>query len=96
MTIATTYLSGYRDYWAQQRFSGLGTLTDLNGISLDAFLTESQYSKERQQPGNADIRTTVIAGFKDEDVLYDIFYRINTGSVPLLSQELTRHGFTSP
>jgi hypothetical protein len=30
----------------------------------------------------------VITGFSDEGVLYDIFYRINTGSVPLSSQEL--------
>lgn len=88
MTIASLYLSGYRDYWAQPRFSGLSVLTDLNGTSLDAFLTESQYAKERRQLGNADIRTTVITGFTDEDVLYDIFYRINTGSVPLSSQEL--------
>lgn len=55
---------------------------------MDAFLSESQYAKERRQLGNADIRTTVITGFADEDVLYDIFYRINTGSVPLSSQEL--------
>jgi hypothetical protein len=88
MTIASLYLPGYRDYWAQPRFSGLSVLTDLNGTSLDAFLAESQYSKERRQLGNADIRTTVITGFTDEDVLYDIFYRINTGSVPLSSQEL--------
>jgi hypothetical protein len=88
MTIASLYLSDYRNYWAQPRFSGLSVLTDLNGISLDAFLSESQYAKERRQLGNADIRTTVITGFTDEDVLYDIFYRINTGSVPLSSQEL--------
>jgi hypothetical protein len=88
MTIASLYLSGYRNYWEQPRFSGLSVLTDLNGTSLDSFLTESQYSKERRQLGNADIRTTVITGFTDEDVLYDIFYRINTGSVPLSSQEL--------
>jgi hypothetical protein len=88
MTIASTYLPAYRDYWDQPRFSGLSVLTDLNGTSLDAFLTEAQYSKERRLLGNADIRTTVITGFTDEDVLYDIFYRINTGSVPLSSQEL--------
>jgi hypothetical protein len=88
MTIASLYLPEYRDYWDQPRFSGLSVLTDLNGTSLDAFLTESQYSKERRQLGNADIRTTVITGFTDEGVLYDIFYRINTGSVPLSSQEL--------
>ena len=88
MTIASLYLPVFRDYWAQPRFSGLSVLTDLNGVSLDAFLKESQYAKERRQLGNADIRTTVITGFTDEDVLYDIFYRINTGSVPLSSQEL--------
>jgi hypothetical protein len=88
MTIASLYIPTYRDYWDQPRFSGLSVLTDLNGTPLDAFLTESQHSKERRQLGNADIRTTVITGFTDEDVLYDIFYRINTGSVPLSSQEL--------
>jgi len=51
-------------------------------------LKDSQFSKERRQLDNADIRTTVVTGFQDEDVLYDIFYRINTGSVPLSSQEL--------
>lgn len=88
MTIASLYLAEYRDYWDQPRFSGLSVLTDLNGIYLDDFLSSSQYSRERRQLANADIRTTVITGFKDEDVLYDIFYRINTGSVPLSSQEL--------
>jgi hypothetical protein len=88
MTITSLYLPEFRNYWAQPRFSGLSVLTDLNGIDLDAFLAVSQYAKERRQLGNADIRTTVITGFTDEDVLYDIFYRINTGSVPLSSQEL--------
>jgi hypothetical protein len=88
MTIAGLYLSAYSDYWDQPRFSGLGVLTDLNGIALKAFLEDSQYAKERRELGNADIRTTVISGFTHEDVLYDIFYRINTGSVPLSSQEL--------
>lgn len=88
LTIAGLYLPSYRNYWASPRFSGLSVLTDLNGVGLDNFLTESQYSKDRRQLANADIRTTVITGFQDEDVLYDIFYRINTGSVPLSSQEL--------
>jgi hypothetical protein len=74
LTIAGTYLPEYRDYWAQPRFSGLSILTELNGESLDSFLTESKFSKERRLLGNADIRTTVISGFTDEDVLYDIFY----------------------
>jgi len=88
LTITSLYLGNYRNYWTQPRFSGLSVLKELNYVTLDAFLTESQYSKDRRQLGNADIRTTVITGFQDEDVLYDIFYRINTGSVPLSSQEL--------
>jgi hypothetical protein len=88
LTIAGLFLPAYRNYWASTRFSGLSVLTDFNGVDLDKFLVESQYSKNRRQLNNADIRTTIITGFKDEDVLYDIFYRINTGSVPLSSQEL--------
>jgi hypothetical protein len=88
LTIASLYLKEYRGYWNHQRFSGLSVLKELNDLKLDAFLEEDNYSKYRRQLGNADIRTTVISGFKDEDVLYDIFYRINTGSVPLSSQEL--------
>jgi hypothetical protein len=88
LTIASLYLQDYRAYWSEPRFSGLSVLTDFNDVSLDAFLAEETYSKARRQLANADIRTTVISGFKEEDVLYDIFYRINTGSVPLSSQEL--------
>lgn len=37
---------------------------------------------------NADLRCTILSGFKDYSVLYDIFYRLNTGSSPLSMQEL--------
>jgi antitoxin component HigA of HigAB toxin-antitoxin module len=88
MTIAGLYLPDYRNYWTQPKFSGLNVLKELNRIHIDAFLHEPSYTAERRQLENADIRTTVIAGFQNEGVLYDIFYRINTGSVPLSSQEL--------
>jgi len=88
LTIASLFLDSYRNYWNIPRFTGLKVLTDLNDVSLDSFLASSNYLNNRRQLGNADIRTTVISGFQDEDVLYDIFYRINTGSVPLSSQEL--------
>ena len=88
LTIAGLFLSKYRSYWNDERFSGLNVLEILNGVSLDTFLSSARWSKEQRQLVNSDIRTTVITGFQDEDVLYDIFYRINTGSVPLSSQEL--------
>lgn len=37
---------------------------------------------------NSDIRCTIISNYESSQVLYDIFYRLNTGSVPLSSQEL--------
>jgi hypothetical protein len=88
MTIAGLYLREFRDYWNQPRLSGLGILKDLHRVNLDDFLRDAKFVNERRQLANADIRTTVITGFNDEGVLYDIFYRINTGSVPLSSQEL--------
>lgn len=88
MTIAGFYLPEYRGYWSVPALSGLNILDDLNEVLIDTFLSDSDFLEERRQLNNADIRTAVITGFKDEDVLYDIFYRINTGSVPLSSQEL--------
>ena len=37
---------------------------------------------------NASLRCTVITNYSSDDVLYDIFYRLNSGSSPLSSQEL--------
>ena len=88
MTIAGVFLPEYRDYWKTPELTGLEVLTDLNGKTLDWFLQSSIASQYRLQLDNADIRATVISGFQDEGILYDIFFRINTGSVPLSSQEL--------
>jgi hypothetical protein len=88
MTVAGFYLPEFREYWTQPRFSGLSVLGDLNKITIDNFLASAVYANARRQLANADIRTTVLTGFSNEGVLYDIFYRINSGSVPLSSQEL--------
>jgi hypothetical protein len=88
LTISGFYIPEYRGYWTQPKFSGLNVLQELNRVTIDDFLRNADYAAERRQLENADIRTTVISGFQGEDVLFDIFYRINTGSVPLSSQEL--------
>jgi len=82
MTIAGFFLPDYRNYWTQSKLIGLEVLEDLNKIEIDDVLNKAEYAAERRQLANADIRTTIIT------VLYDIFYRINVGSVPLSSQEL--------
>jgi hypothetical protein len=88
LTIAGLFLSKYRNYWQAHRFSGLEVLKDLNRVKLDDFLGDKRHRDHVRELRNADIRTSVISGFSDEGVLYDVFYRINTGSVPLSSQEL--------
>lgn len=90
MTIAGLYIPEFREYWTLPRFIGLKILGELNGVSIDEFLDleSPKFEDARRKLSNADIRTTIITGFTDESVLYDIFYRINTGSVPLSSQEL--------
>lgn len=83
-------LAGYKwpkkyPSWDKPVLRGLNTRKDLN--SVDYELLESKTDDYRQLI-NADIRCTVISNYKSNDVLYDIFYRLNTGSVPLSSQEL--------
>jgi hypothetical protein len=70
--------------WDRPKLTGLTVLKDLNGLTYEE-LKNNDYSIQLQ---NATIRCSVISNYDGTDVLYDIFYRLNTGSVPLSSQEL--------
>ena len=83
-------LAGYKwpdryPSWEKPVLRGLNTRKDLNTLRYAEL--EGKEDDYRQLI-NADIRCTVISNYKSNDVLYDIFYRLNTGSVPLSSQEL--------
>lgn len=56
----------------------------IKGMGCDA-LSSTPYMVALE---NQSVRTNVIRGVKDEDVLYQIFLRLNTGSVKLAAQEL--------
>jgi hypothetical protein len=71
--------------WDRSRLKKLNTRSDLNNVSFDELVGMKDESRQLM---NADIRCTVISNYKSPAVLYDIFYRLNTGSVPLGSQEL--------
>lgn len=71
--------------WTKPVLKGLNTRKDLNNLTFDDI---SLQTDDYRQLINADIRCTVISNYKTNAVLYDIFYRLNTGSVPLSSQEL--------
>lgn len=71
--------------WGKPVLRSLNTRADLNNLSYDDLENKDD---DYRQLINADIRCTVISNYQSNDVLYDIFYRLNTGSVPLGSQEL--------
>lgn len=60
----------------------------LNGKTFKDLEDNPNFSHEKRILLNSDIRCTVISNYSSNDILYDIFYRLNTGSVPLSSQEL--------
>ena len=75
-------------YWKDAQLQTLRSRSDLNGISYQQMNENPKYTDDVRLLLNSDIRCTVISNFKRNDILYDIFYRLNTGSVPLSTQEL--------
>ncbi len=64
---------------------GLDIRKDLNGkIFSDLPAEDHEYLE------NATLRSTVIRNWKDENFLYAIFFRLNSGSLPLSPQELRK------
>lgn len=66
----------------------------LRGLSykkLDGFdysKMEDTYKDDAEYLLNQNIRSVVLKNWKDEDLLYSIFYRLNSGALPLSPQEL--------
>ncbi|HMU34667.1 MAG TPA: DUF262 domain-containing protein [Pyrinomonadaceae bacterium] len=60
----------------------------LRGASYKDFEGNPDLADKFREFKNSSIRTTVITNFEKDDVLYDIFYRLNSGATPLSTQEL--------
>lgn len=70
------------------RLSGLRILTDLNGKTYSDVTSMPDLAQIRTQFDNHTIRSALIRNWPDEDYLYEVFIRLNTGSVRLSPQEL--------
>lgn len=68
--------------------SGLKIRDDLNNISYDDLISDPTKASVLRAFNNHTIRTVVIRNWSTEDLLHKIFWRLNSGSVPLSSQEL--------
>lgn len=66
----------------------------LRGLDIRADLNNLEFERlpqgDREYLENATLRSTVIRNWADEAFLYAIFYRLNSGSLPLSPQELRK------
>lgn len=74
------------------KLTGMKVRQDLNGATCDDIRTK--HEDIANGIDNQPIRTTIIRSWPDEDYLYTVFYRLNSGSLPLSPQELRKalHG----
>jgi hypothetical protein len=70
------------------KLNGLEMLSDLNGATYADLSSDARLREYFNAFENQSIRTVVVRHWQKEDVLYLVFHRLNTGSVPLSPQEL--------
>lgn len=70
------------------KLANLTVRGDLNRTSYSDLHSVPTFLADRNAFDNHTIRTVVIRNWPDEDFLFRVFLRLNTGSVPLAPQEL--------
>ncbi|MCX2562997.1 GmrSD restriction endonuclease domain-containing protein [Acetobacter thailandicus] len=73
------------------KLTGLSQLSHLNGKNYTDLA--SDFVVESITFDNFSIRTNIIRGWKNNEILYSIFHRLNSGSVKLSPQELRQSLF---
>lgn len=76
------------EVYEQLKLSGLEIRGELKGKSLVDFQGDLDLFDDLSSFENQPIRTIVIKNWPNEDFLFHVFLRLNTGSVPLSPQEL--------
>lgn len=74
--------------YEQLKLRNLEVRNDLNGKSLDDFKSSLELADDLAAFENQTIRTIVIRNWPNDNFLYHVFLRLNTGTVPLSPQEL--------
>jgi len=70
------------------RLTGLSIRRDLHLATLESLRADAKRADDVAAFENQPIRTVVIKNWGTEEFLYQVFLRLNTGSVPLSPQEL--------
>lgn len=87
LSIAGFFLPSFYEYWDNPKLTNLKIAKEFNNFTIED-LKQEQHKGVADEISNSDIRCTVISNYNDEKILYHIFHRLNTGSVPLSMQEL--------
>jgi hypothetical protein len=74
-------------YWDKPILKGLRLKESLNNMTIE-LLSQDLNKDSNRAFQNSDIRCTVVFNQTSDDILYEIFYRLNSGAVPLSMQEL--------
>ena len=88
LTIRRFFASSQGDNFEPFRLIGLQILNELNGLGIGELSENAEYASLLAQLQNQTIRTTVIRNWPNENFLFTVFLRINTGSMKLSPQEL--------
>lgn len=88
LTLAGYIYPDQTSSWDTPKLMKLDVLKEISGKRYVDLQSDPTFFDQQRRLMNADIRCTILSGFHDDDILYDIFYRLNTGSVPLSTQEL--------
>ena len=88
LTIRSFFANDENDEFTNFKLKGLNILTQLNGKSYHDIKNGSVNFNIFNQLLNQSIRTTVIKNWPNEDFLFTVFLRLNTGSAKLSPQEL--------
>lgn len=88
LTIRQFFARGENDEFSALKLKGLEILTDLNRKTLKDLEDSPELNDYLTQLQNQTIRTTVIKNWPNEEFLFTVFLRLNTGSIKLSPQEL--------
>ena len=88
LTIRRFFSQKTDDEFKPLRLVGLEILTELNGKTYKKLKEDADFIDELNQLENQSIRTTIIKNWPNEEFLFTVFLRLNTGSIKLSPQEL--------
>ncbi len=88
LTIRQFFSKGDNDEFTPLKLKGLDILKDLNRKKYTDIENKAEFNAVFNQLLNQTIRTTVIKNWPNEEFLFTVFLRLNTGSIKLSPQEL--------